>query len=180
VGSDIGSSPSPELAGALHRLRSVLARLRAELELAEADGTGAPVDRLLSDVAEALDLLGAAEAAALDVVSVLVVDDDARLGDLTARGLRRLGLEAESSTTWRTLRSGEVVVFDLGLAPSLSAEQRSELKRARPIVLTGGTDQASRAQAASFDPTDYLVKPIDLEALAAAIRGRTAGGRGGR
>ena len=39
-----GSSPRTELAAALHRLRSTLARLKAELELAEADGTTPPTD----------------------------------------------------------------------------------------------------------------------------------------
>jgi DNA-binding response OmpR family regulator len=44
----------------------------------------------------------------------------------------------------------------------------------RPIVLTGATDPVSRALAASLAASDYLVKPIDLEELAAAIRRRMA------
>src|ERR1700676_3629573 len=95
--SAIGSHSSPELAAALHRLRSTLARLKAELELAQADGAAPPVSRLLSDLEQAFALLREVERAALGLVTVLVVDDDARLAELTARGLRRSGYEAEST-----------------------------------------------------------------------------------
>jgi len=169
VASATDSSHAPDLAAALHRLRSVLARLTAELDLAEIDGVSPPVELLRADVTEALQLLGAAEKAAFAVTSVLVVDDDARLGELTALGLRRLGYEAESSSVMRLPRPGEVVVFDLGIAASLDAGERSALKSSRPIVVTGGADPISRAMAATLDATDFLVKPVDLEDLVAAI-----------
>src|SRR5438309_6406927 len=79
VGSGTGSSFRAELAAALHRLRSTLARARAELELAELDGDAPPVDRLRGDLSEALELLGAVETAAFAIVPVLVLDDDERL-----------------------------------------------------------------------------------------------------
>src|SRR5256885_3346824 len=60
--SATGLSSNPELAGALHRLRSTPARMRAELELAHEDGSGPPVDRLLEDVSYALEQLGRGEA----------------------------------------------------------------------------------------------------------------------
>jgi CheY-like chemotaxis protein len=175
VESATGSSPSPELAAALHRLRSTLARLKAELEMAQADGTAPPADRLLGDVNDALMFLRAVEQAAFGTVSVLVVDDDARLAELTARGLRRLGYEAESADALRDLRPGEVVVFDLGLEAALSESTRSALKAARPIVVTGATDRGSRALAAGLDASDYLVKPVELEDLVAAISRRAVG-----
>src|SRR5437868_577669 len=93
VASGTGSSSSAELAAALHRLRSTLARVRAELEVADGDRAAPPVEVLLADLREALELLGDVESAALGVVRVLVVDDDERLGELTARGLRRLGYD---------------------------------------------------------------------------------------
>ena len=170
------SSPSPELPAALHRLRSTLARLKAELELAQLDGTATPTERVVADLNEALVLLRAVEQAAFSVVSVLVVDDDARLAELTARGLRRLGYDADSADALRDLRPGEVVVFDLGLAPGLTESARSALSAARPIVLTGATDPGSRALAADLDASDYLVKPVELEDLVAAINRRMAGG----
>lgn len=167
--SGTGSSRKAELAAALHRLRSTLARLKAELELAEADGTLPPAGVLLGDVNEALGLLESVEQSAVGLAQVLVVDDDERLAELTARGLRRLGYVAEAARGLRTLRPGEVVVFDLGLAAGLEAGRRSELKAARPIVVTGATDPESRAVAAGLDASDYLVKPVELEDLAAAI-----------
>ena len=175
MGPATGSSPSPELPAALHRLRSTLARLKAELELAQADGMPAPAERMLSDLNEALGLLRAVEQAAFGTVSVLVLDDDARLAELTARGLRRLGYDADSAAAPRELRPGEIVVFDLGLAAGLGETARSALKAARPIVVTGATDPGSRALAAAFDASDYLVKPVELEDLLAAITRRAVG-----
>ncbi len=175
--SATGSSPSPELAEALHRLRSTLARLKAELELAQADGTPVPAERHLGDLNEALGLLRAVEQSAFGTFSVLVVDDDARLAELTARGLRRLGYDAESSDALRDIRPREVVVFDLGMARGLDEGSRSALKAARPIVVTGATDPGSRAVAAAFNASDYLVKPVELENLVAAIKRRLTGER---
>jgi CheY-like chemotaxis protein len=174
VESATGSSPSPELAAALHRLRSTLARLKAELELAEDDGAAPPLRRLLSDVDEALALLREAERAALGSVTVLILDDDARLAELTARGLRRIGFDSDSTDAFRKPRQGEVVVFDLGLYSGLDEGGRSALRALRPIVVTGATDPASRALATSLNASDYLVKPVELDDLAAAIRRRVA------
>lgn len=175
--SDTGSSRRPELATTLHRLRSTLARIKAELELAEVDGTPAPVQRLLADLEEAFVLLTAAEATQSQA-RVLVVDDDGRLAEITARGLRRLGYEADSSNELRPLRAREILVFDLGMLAGLDASARKAVRAARPIVVTGATDPASRAVASSLDASDYLVKPIELEELAAAIRRRMAEERG--
>jgi CheY-like chemotaxis protein len=172
VGSATGLSPRPELAAALHRLRSTLARLKAELELAHVDGAMVPAERLLDDLREALTHLGAVEDAVYVRAAVLVVDDDARLGEITARGLRRLGFDAESSAAMRPRRPGEIVVFDLSLHAGLDAQMLAGLHGARPIVVTGATDPASRALAESLGATDYLVKPVELEVLAAAINRR--------
>ncbi len=171
---DIDSSPNPELAAALHRLRSTLARLKAELELAETGDTGPQARRLLEDVREALAHLSAAEDASQLRGSVLVVDDDARLAEITARGLRRLGFDAGASSSLRSLRAREVLVFDLSLLEALDAASRLGVRASRPIVVTGATDSGSRALAASLDASDYLVKPIELEELAAAINRRMA------
>ena len=174
IGSQSGHSRGAELAAALHRLRSTLARVRAELELAEVDGEALHVQRLLSDMREALETLGSVETAALGVVRVLVVDDDERLGELTARGLRRLGFDAESSVALRSQRPREVLVFDLGLSASLNESQRALVRGLRPVVLTGAVDSASRALAEDMAASDYLVKPVEPEVLAAAIVRREA------
>jgi CheY-like chemotaxis protein len=176
VGSGTGSSRAPELAATLHRLRSTLARLKAEVELSEADGNTPPIDRLLADLDEAFGLLSAVEDAIQAPTPVLVVDDDGRLAEITARGLRRLGYEADSSSTLRQLRAREVLVFDLSLFPGLDAAAKKSVRAARPIVVTGATDPASRALASSLEASDYLVKPIELDELAAAIKRRMAEG----
>jgi CheY-like chemotaxis protein len=168
------SSSRAELAAALHRLRSTLARARAELELADEDGASVEADRVLADVREALELLGRVEAEVLSLRSVLVVDDDDRLGELMARGLRRLGYDAHSTTGMRMLKPREIVVVDLGITAALDADARAALKASRPIVLTGATDRASRALAQELSASDYLVKPVELEDLAAAINRRMA------
>jgi len=176
VGSDIGSSPRPDLADALHRLRSTLARLKAELELAELDGAAPPTKRLLDDVREALSHLSVAEDASHLRGSVLVVDDDVRLAEITARGLRRLGFDADASSSLRSLRDREVLVVDLSLLEALDAAAHQDVRASRPIVVTGATDQRSRAVAAGLNASDYLVKPIELEELAAAINRRMSEG----
>jgi DNA-binding response OmpR family regulator len=146
--------------------------MKAELELAESAGELALAGRLRGDVAEALDLLAVVESFLFRVVRVLVLDDDERLAELTARGLRRLGYEAESAASVRKLRPGEVVVLDLGLSASLQPDDRAIVLASRPIVVTGAADRASRAMADELGATEYLVKPVDIGVLAAAIQRR--------
>ncbi len=176
MASDIGSSPRSDLADALHRLRSTLARLKAELELAEMDGAAPPVKGLIDDVREALTHLSAVEDASQLRGSVLVVDDDVRLAEITARGLRRLGFDADASSSLRSLRDREVLVVDLSLLEAVDAAAHRDVRASRPIVVTGATDQRSRALAASLDASGYLIKPIELDELAAAINRRMEDG----
>ena len=131
-----------------------------------------PVQRMLGDLREALELLGTVESEALSLASVVVVDDDERLGELTARGLRRMGYDAHSTTQVRALRSREIVVLDLGMTATMDTSTRAELKASRPIVVTGAADRASRLLAEELGASDYLIKPVELEDLAAAINRR--------
>ena len=170
-------SSGPELASALHRLRSTLARAKAELELASEDGSPAPVDVLLADLREALQVLGDVESVLYPHVRVLVLDDDERLAELTARSLRRLGYEAEHANRMRAFRPDEVVVFDLGLAASLKGAERDAVRAARPIIVTGAAGPASRALAEALGASAHLVKPVDPAELAAAIERRAGSGR---
>lgn len=172
MGLATGSSGRPERSAALHRLRSTLARMKAELELAEADGAVPPTGSLLADVDEALVHLSAAEESGEPPVRVLVLDDDARLGEITARGLRRLGFEADSAPDLPTSFGEAVPVIDLGLLEGADPDALARLRLARPIVVTGATDRASRDRAADGGAFDYLVKPVDLEELASALRRR--------
>jgi DNA-binding response OmpR family regulator len=146
--------------------------MKAELELAESDAEQALAERMRGDLESALDLVTVVESSVFRVARVLVVDDDERLGELTARGLRRLGYDAESSASMRKPRPGEVVVLDLSVSASLRPADREILMAARPIVVTGAADPASRASAEELGASDYLVKPVDLAALSAAIQRR--------
>jgi DNA-binding response OmpR family regulator len=151
-----------------------LARLKAELEMAEADGTAPPVERLLEDLEEAFELLSTAEEVEHPRRRVLVVDDDTRLAEITARGLRRLGYDADSSGAIGKVKAGDVLVVDLGLLQGVDEAVLAKVRAGRPIIVTGATDRAARARAAAVDATDFLVKPVDLEELATAIGRRLA------
>ena len=128
----------------------------------------------MGDLGEALALLEQVETAAFSIGSVLVLDDDERLGELTARSLRRLGYEAEFASRMRTLRPREIVVLDLGLSSSLDAGELATLRATRPIVVTGAADPASRSLAEDLGAAAYLIKPVETADLAAAINRRTA------
>lgn len=148
--------------------------MKAELELVIVDGEMPPAEGLLEDVREALAHLAAVEDVSHLRGPVLVVDDDARLAEITARGLRRLGFDADSSTALRTLKAREVLVFDLSVLDSLDAATHQDLRLTRPIIVTGATDAASRALGDSLEASAYLVKPVELDELAAAISRRMA------
>lgn len=172
MASGTSSSRKAELAAALHRLRSTLARLKAELELAEEEGSSPPPARLLEDVEEALAHLGVAETAVEESVKVLVADDDVKLAEITVRALVRRGLEAQAAAALRSPAADEVLVVDLGLLNRADEALLELLRAARPIVVTGGTDRASRLLAERVGATDYFVKPVDVDELARAIRRR--------
>ena len=146
--------------------------MKAELELAEEDGSAVGAARLLADVDEALGYLSQAEAAFEPALRVLVADDDVKLAEITARGLRRRGFDADASASLRLTMSGEVLVLDLGLLHGLDESALDEVRGARPIIVTGGTDRASRMLGERVDASDYLVKPVDVDELASAIRRR--------
>ncbi len=152
--------------------------MKAELELAEADGTVPPVDRLLADMEEAFALLSAIEdlETRQPRAQVLVIDDDLRLADVTARGLRRRGYAAESSDVVRVPRPGEVLVLDLGLLEDLDSAMVTEMRSARPIIVTGASGHAARLLADQVAADAYLVKPVELDQLAAAIERRITEG----
>jgi len=150
--------------------------MKAELELAEADGTTPPIERMLEDLDEAFGLLSAAEDAGHPTTRVLVVDDDSRLAEVTAKGLRRLGLDAHASSSLRRLRPGEVLVVDLGLLEALDEAGLEDVRLARPIIVTGATSRASRELGERVHASDYQVKPVDLEELRAAINRRAEEG----
>src|SRR5437868_6687851 len=112
---DIDSRREAE-AAALHQLRSTLARLKAELELAELDKLPPGPDAVAA-LDDAFQLLTALELALLPVTGrVFVLDDDARLAELFANRLRRRGFAVEVGTDLEAVvaqvQSGDRLVVD--------------------------------------------------------------------
>lgn len=120
---------------------------------------------------------------------ILLVEDDPQLGAALQEGLIRAGM----TTDW--LASGEAadqalheddfaaVILDLGL-PKLPGQTVLARLRARGntvpvLVLTARDALPDKVSALDQGADDYLVKPVDVEELAARIRAliRRAGGR---
>lgn len=119
---------------------------------------------------------------------ILLVEDDLQLGDGLTVGLRQSGFAVD----W--VRDGEVadlalktenfdlLVLDLGL-PKLGGMEVLKRLRGRSqllpvLVLTARDATGDKVSGLDAGADDYLVKPIDLDELAARIRAltrRTAG-----
>lgn len=120
---------------------------------------------------------------------VLLVEDDPQLGDGLTVGLRQAGfavdwvkdgLAADQSMATETF---DLVVLDLGL-PKLAGMEVLKRLRARgqmlpALILTARDATADKIAGLDSGADDYLVKPIDLDELAARIRAlvRRAAGR---
>ncbi len=120
---------------------------------------------------------------------ILLVEDDELLGDGLQAGLRHCGFHAD----W--LRDGEgarsalmtedyaAVVLDLGLPRldglSVLKQARASGKTLPVLVLTARDTTADKVRGLDSGADDYLVKPVDLDELAARLRAliRRAGGQ---
>lgn len=120
---------------------------------------------------------------------VLLVEDDPLLGDGLAVGLRQSDFAVDwlkdglSAETALKSESFDLVVLDLGL-PRLSGMELLRRLRARGetvpvLILTAHDAVADKIAGLDAGADDYLVKPIDLDELAARLRAltRRAGGR---
>jgi DNA-binding response OmpR family regulator len=121
-------------------------------------------------------------------VRVLVVEDDALLGDAIQAGLRQKGFVADwvrdGAAADLALESGAhaAVVLDLGLPRRSGLEVLARLrarKSAVPVlILTARDTVEDRIGGLDAGADDYLVKPFDMGELAARLRAltRRAGG----
>lgn len=120
---------------------------------------------------------------------VLLVEDDPQLGDGLAIGLRQSGFAVDwlkdgaSADAALKTESFDLVVLDLGL-PRLSGMELLRRLRARQevlpvLILTARDAVADKIAGLDAGADDYLVKPIDLDELAARLRAltRRSGGR---
>ena len=111
---------------------------------------------------------------------VLVVEDDAALGDVLERGLREEGhsVDLERTMTGADLALSvsdyDLVILDLGLPDgdglTLCARLRSAGTPARVLVLTARDTLADTISGLDAGADDYLTKPFDFAELAARVR----------
>jgi len=111
---------------------------------------------------------------------ILLIEDDPILGDGLATGLRQSGFavdwlkDGESAVAALQSEKFDLAVLDLGL-PRLSGMEVLKRLRGRGdampvLVLTARDAIGDRIAGLDGGADDYLIKPVDLEELAARIR----------
>lgn len=111
---------------------------------------------------------------------VLIVEDDPLLGDALAAGLKQRGFEADWVQDGRDAQAAvrvepfAAVVLDLGL-PGLGGIELLRGERARGnkvpvLILTARDAVQDRIAGLDSGADDYVVKPTDLDELAARLR----------
>ena len=111
---------------------------------------------------------------------LLLVEDDGMIGEAVRTGLRQEGFtvdwvrDAESADTAVKAESYALVLLDLGLPRKGGLDWLRELRRAgnrMPVlVLTARDAVPDRVAGLDSGADDYLVKPFDLDELAARVR----------
>jgi two-component system, OmpR family, response regulator QseB len=111
---------------------------------------------------------------------VLIVEDDQLLGDALAVGLKQRGFEPdwvqdgrEAQTVMR-VEPFAAIILDLGL-PALTGLELLRTERARGnkvpvLILTARDAIQDRIKGLDSGADDYVVKPMDLDELAARLR----------
>jgi len=124
-------------------------------------------------------------------VRVLLAEDDPMIGASIRQGLRQDGFAVDWVEDGRAAeqalatRVHDALVLDLGLPKRTGLEVLATLRRrgdARPVlVLTARDAVADRVAGLDAGADDYLVKPFDLDELAARLRAllRRGAGRAG-
>ena len=113
-------------------------------------------------------------------MSLLLVEDDAMIGEAIRTGLKRDGFavdwvyDGESADRVLRTEAFDLALLDLGL-PRKDGLQVLQALRARrqglPVLIITARDAVSdRIQGLDAGADDYLVKPFDLDELAARIR----------
>lgn len=119
---------------------------------------------------------------------VLVVEDDALLGDAVHTGLRQAGFAVDwvqdgaAAELALNAENYAVVVLDLGLPRLSGLDVLTRLRQRRKaipvLILTARDTVEDRIRGLDAGADDYLVKPFDMGELAARLRAlvRRAGG----
>jgi two-component system OmpR family response regulator/two-component system response regulator QseB len=111
---------------------------------------------------------------------ILLIEDDRLLGDGVRAGLRQAGFQVDwvrdGNAAETELRSGAyaAAVLDLGLPRKDGIEVLSSVRRAGAtlpvLVLTARDTVPDRVRGLDIGADDYVVKPVDLQELAARLR----------
>jgi len=115
-------------------------------------------------------------------LKILILDDEEIIVDITTQMVQRLGFPTEGHTTAQTALEAfrkspgdyGLVITDLTM-PDITGDRLAvEIKAIRngvPIILcTGYSDVISEAKAKEMGIREYVMKPILIKDLAAAIR----------
>ena len=119
---------------------------------------------------------------------ILVVEDDPLLGDAVRAGLRQRGFDVDwvrdgiAAELALRAQAFAAVVLDLGL-PRLDGLRLLEKERAKGsrvpvLVLTARDAIGDRVKGFDTGADDYVVKPVDLDELAARLRALVRRSRG--
>jgi DNA-binding response OmpR family regulator len=119
---------------------------------------------------------------------ILVVEDDSLLGDALQTGLRQRGFDADwvkdGVAAELALRTATfvAVVLDLGL-PRLDGVELLRRERGRGsklpvLILTARDAVEDRVRGFDTGADDYVIKPVDLDELAARLRALVRRSRG--
>lgn len=113
-------------------------------------------------------------------MQILLVEDDALLGDGICHGLIRQGFavnwvrDGEAALTLLAENTYQALVLDIGLpgcnGNAILAATRRRSQELPILMLTAREMKADKLHSFSLGADDYVVKPIDLEELAARLR----------
>jgi DNA-binding response OmpR family regulator len=110
---------------------------------------------------------------------ILIVEDDQQLGDGLKSGLQSLGFApdwmSDTTSAWQALATEEygAMVLDIGLPMengiTLLTRLRNSGKTLPVLILTARDGKADKLAGFSAGADDYVVKPVDMEELAARL-----------
>lgn len=111
---------------------------------------------------------------------ILLVEDDALLGDGIQKSLSHLGFtvdwmrDGKQGENALTSEEYAAVVLDLGLPQqdglALLQSVRAKGVRTPILILTARDDKLDKLKGFNLGADDYVIKPIDMEELAARLR----------